>query len=62
MPEDRNLVGPIVTDRGAISGYDISPYGQRYLRIQPPPEEPATINVVINWFEELKKLAPAAQK
>ena len=27
--------------RGAISGYDISLDGQRFLRLQPPPEEPA---------------------
>ena len=48
--------------RGAISGYDISLDGQRFLRLQPPPEEPATIAVVINWFEELKKLVPGPQK
>jgi serine/threonine-protein kinase len=48
--------------RGAISGYDISLDGQRFLRLQPPPEEPATIAVVINWFEELKKLVPVPQK
>ena len=47
--------------RGAISGYDISLDGQRFLRLQPPAEEPPTIAVVINWFEELKKLVPAAK-
>jgi serine/threonine-protein kinase len=44
--------------RGAISGYDISLDGQRFLRLQPPPEEPATIAVVINWLEELKQRVP----
>ncbi len=48
--------------RGAISGYDISLDSQRFLRLQPPPEEPTTIAVVINWFEELKKLVPGPQK
>ena len=51
-----------VSPRGAISGYDVSLDGQRFLRLQPPPEEPATIAVVINWFEELKKLVPGPQK
>jgi len=35
---------------------------QRFLRLQPPPEEPAMIAVVINWFDELKKLVPVSQK
>ena len=39
------------------SGYDVSPDGQRFLRIQPiQAERPATqINVVLNWFEELRQ-------
>ncbi len=36
--------------------FDVAPDGQRFLMIQPvEPEQPATqINVVLNWFEELK--------
>jgi serine/threonine protein kinase/Tol biopolymer transport system component len=39
----------------ASSGYDVSPDGQRFLRVQATrPEPPATqINVVMNWFTEL---------
>jgi hypothetical protein len=42
------------------SGYDVSLDGQRFLMIQPvEPEQPATqINVVLNWFEELKRRVP----
>jgi len=42
------------------SGYDVSPDGRRFLMIQPTaPELPATqVHVVINWFEELKRLVP----
>ncbi len=42
------------------SGYDVAPDGQRFLMIQPvEPEQPATqINVVLNWFEELKRRVP----
>ncbi|MBI4480621.1 MAG: protein kinase [Acidobacteria bacterium] len=41
----------------------VSPDGQRFLATQPvEPEQPATqINVVLNWFEELKRRVPAAR-
>ena len=40
--------------------YDISPDGKRFLMLKEGelPEEPNQINVVINWFEELKRLVP----
>jgi len=39
--------------------YDISPDGQRFLMIKATEEEVVgQINVVLNWFEELKRLAP----
>ena len=39
--------------------YDISPDGQRFVMIKAGEEAPLTqINVVLNWFEELKRLAP----
>ena len=37
--------------------YDISPDGQRFLMIKEP-EGQSQINVVLNWFEELKRLVP----
>ena len=42
------------------SAYAVSADGRRFLRIQPvQPERPrTTIHVVLNWFEELKRLAP----
>jgi hypothetical protein len=42
------------------SGYDVSLDGRRFLMIQPTePEQPATqVGVVINWFEELRRLVP----
>ena len=45
------------------SGYDVSPDGRRFLMIQPTePEQPATqVSVVINWFEELRRLVPTAR-
>ncbi len=42
-------------DRG---DYDASPDG-RFLMVKTPPESvPRQINVVLNWFEELKRLVP----
>jgi Tol biopolymer transport system component len=38
--------------------YDISPDGQRFLMIKRVEGGTGQINVVLNWFEELKRLAP----
>ena len=39
--------------------YDISPDGRRFLMIRTPPESaPRQINIVLNWFDELKRLVP----
>jgi serine/threonine-protein kinase len=46
---------------GTINCYDVSPDGQRFLVIRPgaPQREPVTqIHIVLNWFEELKRLVP----
>jgi len=41
-----------------FQSYDVAPDG-RFLMIQEPQEPaPLGINVVLNWFEELKQLAP----
>jgi len=37
--------------------YDITPDGQKFLMIKRD-QAPAQINVVLNWFEELKRLVP----
>ena len=48
---------------GTLPNYDVSPDGERLLMLKPSePEQPATqINVVLNWFEELKRRVPAPQ-
>jgi serine/threonine-protein kinase len=45
------------------SGFDVSPDGRRFLMIQPTsPEPPVTqVNVVINWFEELRQRVPTGR-
>ncbi len=48
------------TIEGPVVNYDISPDGQRFLMMKEADEEeePAQIHVVLNWFEEVKRLAP----
>jgi Tol biopolymer transport system component len=56
-------------NRGAIvypdSGNDVSPDGKRFLMVQQEaaPQAPRDqLHVVVNWFEELRRLAPAGGK
>jgi hypothetical protein len=45
----------------SIPWYDVSPDGQRFLMLKPAESQttaPTQINVVLNWFEELKKKIP----
>jgi Tol biopolymer transport system component len=44
--------------------YDVSSDGQRFLMLKPTEQEqaaPTQINVVLNWFEELKRRVPAGK-
>jgi serine/threonine-protein kinase len=42
--------------------YDVTPDGRRFLMIKDAPTEQATqINVVVNWFDELKRRVPIPQ-
>jgi Tol biopolymer transport system component/predicted Ser/Thr protein kinase len=46
-------------------GYDVSPDGQRFLMVKPSEQAqaaPTQINVVLNWFEELKQKVPTAKR
>ena len=47
----------------ANTEYDVAPDGQRFLMIQPIEREGglSQIQVVLNWFEELKRRVPAAR-
>jgi hypothetical protein len=45
--------------------YDVSPDGQRFLMLKRSELEiaaPTQINVVLNWFEELKRRVPTEKK
>jgi eukaryotic-like serine/threonine-protein kinase len=48
-----------------IANYDVSPDGQRFLMLKPSELEQAAqtqINLVLNWFEELKQKVPTGKK
>jgi len=50
---------PVLSGDEPGSSYDISPGGQRFLMIQREQDlVPTEIIVVLNWFEELKRLVP----
>jgi hypothetical protein len=58
--EGRSLPTP-----GTLPNYDVSPDGQRFLMVKATEQEqaaPTQINVVLNWFEELKQKVPAGKK
>jgi eukaryotic-like serine/threonine-protein kinase len=57
--------GRYVLTAATFPNYDVSPDGQRFLMIKPSEQEqaaPTQINVVLNWFEELKRRVPTGAK
>ena len=45
------------------ANYDITPDGDRFIMIKPEKKsEPTQINVVVNWFEELKRRVPPGKR
>ena len=52
--------GPHLSIQTTIPSYDVSPDGQRFLMLKPTEQTQATtqINIVQNWFEELKRRVP----
>ena len=56
--------GPYVPTPVTLPNYDVSLDGQRFLMLKAvePSDAPTQINVVLNWFEELKRRVPAGTK
>jgi dipeptidyl aminopeptidase/acylaminoacyl peptidase len=57
--------GQYVTTPATFPNYDVSPDGQRFLMLKPAEQAqaaPTQINVVLNWFEELKQKVPVGKK
>ena len=55
--------GRFVPTRRGDAGYDVSPDGQRFLLVKRVQESvPTQLNVVLNWFEELKRRVPPGKR
>jgi len=55
--------GSYVPTPRTFQDYDVSPDGQRFLMLKPEQSQALTqINVVLNWFEELKQKVPTGKK
>jgi Tol biopolymer transport system component len=57
--------GPYAPTPATFPNYDVSPDGQRFLMLKPVEQTeaaPTRINVVLNWFEELKQKVPTGKK
>jgi Tol biopolymer transport system component len=57
--------GPYEPTPLTFPNYDVSPDGQKFLMLKPSEQAQAAttqINVVLNWFEELKQKVPAGKK
>jgi eukaryotic-like serine/threonine-protein kinase len=57
--------GPYLPTLGSFPFYDVSSDGQRFLMLKSVEQEGAAstqINVVLNWFEELKQKVPVEKK
>ena len=56
------LFGGIYADAyyGSTSNYDITDDGQRFVMVKSSAQTitGSTLHVILNWFEELKRLAP----
>jgi Tol biopolymer transport system component len=50
---------PYEPGQGFRPNYDVTPDGQRFVMVRTAPgSEQSQINVILNWFEELKRLVP----
>jgi hypothetical protein len=59
------FAGPYEPTPASSSNYDVSPDGQRFLMLKPAEANdaaPTQINVVLNWFEELKRRVPSTKR
>jgi serine/threonine-protein kinase len=57
--------GQYVPTPATAPNYDVSPDGQRFLMLKPIDQAqaaPTQINIVLNWFEELKQKVPTGKK
>jgi len=56
--------GRYVPTLATMANYDVAPDGKRFLMVKPSEQDTSAtqINVVLNWFEELKQKVPTGKK
>jgi eukaryotic-like serine/threonine-protein kinase len=54
--------GPYTPTPRTAADYDVNPDGQPFLMLKATEQSPGQINVVLNWFEELKQKVPTGKK
>jgi hypothetical protein len=62
-PTFRASAAPVLFEKRYGNGWDVEDGGKRFLMVKPPAvpmTAPQQINVVLNWFEELRRRVPAA--
>ncbi len=52
---------PEVLFDGLGGNWDVSPDGAYFITLESEPREPPRLNLVINWFEELKAKVPTGR-
>jgi hypothetical protein len=54
---------PAIATNVTVNGFAVMPDGEHFLMIRSEPETvPTKINVIFNWFEELKRLVPSGNE
>jgi serine/threonine-protein kinase len=63
LGEPNDLFTEFVERNSMVRNYDFDPVNRRFIMVKPLQEEstPTQINVVLNWFEELKRLVPTGK-
>ena len=63
LGERRKLLDLSRYDSGYVHEFDVSPDGQRFLLIRTEAQSrPTRLDIVINWFDELKRLVPGSAR
>ena len=61
LGERRKLLDLSRYDSGYVHEFDVSPDGQRFLLIRTEAQSrPTRLDIVVNWFDELKRLVPGS--
>jgi serine/threonine-protein kinase len=63
LGEPKELFTEWAERNNIVRNYDFDPVNRRFIMVKPLQEEstPTQINVVLNWFEELKRLVPSPE-